>query len=177
MFAGFEQADLNTVCVTLDKLDKIDISGVVMELIEKGFDAEKINTLVEIINNVIENGIDAVLKYNVQQKLVADTKFLIDALNRLTNNKFDIKFDISIVRGQGYYTGTVYEFYTNGFGAFYVVVIGRIFLNLNILVISIRNMSRFYMKNSGALFLRKSYWVFLIKLCIEGSIVFLYAFV
>lgn len=116
LFAGFEQTDLNTVCVTLDKLDKIDISGVVMELIEKGFDAEKINTLVEVINNVVENGIDAVLKYNVQQKLVADTKFLIDALNRLTNNKFDIKFDISIVRGQGYYTGTVYEFYTNGFG-------------------------------------------------------------
>lgn len=116
LFAGFEQADLNTVCVTLDKIDKIDISGVVMELIEKGFAAEKINTLVEAINNVLENGIDAVLNYNVQQKLVEDTKFLINALNKLTNNKFNIKFDISIVRGQGYYTGTVYEFYTNGFG-------------------------------------------------------------
>ena len=42
-------------------------------------------------------------------------KYLINNLNTLTNNKFDIRFDISIVRGQGYYTGPVFEFYTEGF--------------------------------------------------------------
>ena len=107
LFAGFEEKDLNTVCVTLDKLDKIAISGVVMELIEKGFEAEKINTLVEIINDVVENG---------EESVVNDMEFLINTLNTLTNNKFNIVFDISIVRGQGYYTGPVYEFYTEGFG-------------------------------------------------------------
>ena len=116
LVAGFNDADINTVCVTLDKLDKIDISGVVMELIEKGFDAEKINKLVEIINDIVENGLDCVTKYNVDENAVNDMKFLINSLNKLTNNQFDIKFDISIVRGQGYYTGTVYEFYTDGFG-------------------------------------------------------------
>ena len=116
LFAGFEEKDLNTVCVTLDKLDKIAVSGVVMELIEKGFDAEKINKLVDVINDVSENGLTSVIKYGVEQKFADDMIFLINALNTLTNNQFDIKFDISIVRGQGYYTGTVYEFYTDGFG-------------------------------------------------------------
>lgn len=116
LFSGFEVNDLNTVCVTLDKLDKIAVSGVVMELIEKGMEAEKINKLVEVLNDVVENGLDVVSKYGVDLKLVEDMKFLINALNELTNNQFNIKFDISIVRGQGYYTGTVYEFYTEGFG-------------------------------------------------------------
>ena len=43
-----------------------------------------------------------------------------------------ILFDISIVRGQGYYTGTVFEYYTNGFsgaiggGGRYDTMIGKI---------------------------------------------------
>lgn len=115
LYAGFEEKDWNTVCVTLDKLDKIAVSGVVMELIEKGFESEKINKLVEEINDVLENGLDAVSKYGADEKDVKDMKFLVETLNKLTNNKFNIKFDISIVRGQGYYTGPVFEFYTEGF--------------------------------------------------------------
>lgn len=116
LFAGFETAELGSICVTLDKLDKISISGVVMELIEKGFVAEKINKLTEIINDVVENGIDVACKYGVEQNLVNDMKYLISNLKILTNNQFNIVFDVSIVRGQGYYTGPVFEFYTEGFG-------------------------------------------------------------
>ena len=114
--AGFSEEDINTVCVTLDKLDKIAVTGVMMELIEKGFDAEKINKLVDSINNVLENGLSSVLKYGVNSCVVEDLQYLINTLRTLTNNNVNIKFDISIVRGQGYYTGTVYEFYTSGFG-------------------------------------------------------------
>jgi len=130
--AGFEEKDLNTVCVTLDKLDKIAVSGVAMELIEKGFDTEKINTLVDIIADVVENGLDVVEKYGVDANLKTEMEYLINTLNTLTNNQFNIKFDISIVRGQGYYTGIVYEFYTDGFsgaiggGGRYDKMIGKI---------------------------------------------------
>lgn len=115
LFAGFKQEELSTVCVTLDKIDKIAVSGVVMELLDKGFDAEKINILTEEINDVLNNGLDAVRKYGVEDCYVDDMNYLINNLNTLTNNKFDIRFDISIVRGQGYYTGPVFEFYTQGF--------------------------------------------------------------
>ena len=116
LFAGFETEELATVCVTLDKIDKIAVSGVVMELLDKGMEAEKINKLTEEIDDVMANGITAVLKYGVEQKLVDDVCYLINNLNTLTENKFNIVFDISIVRGQGYYTGPIYEFYTEGFG-------------------------------------------------------------
>ncbi len=115
LFAGFNPEEVNTICVTLDKLDKIAVTGVVMELIEKGFNTEKINKLVEEINDVAENGIDAVVKYGVEQNIVDDMNYLINNLNTITGNKFNIRFDISIVRGQGYYTGPVFEFYTEGF--------------------------------------------------------------
>ena len=38
---------------SLDKVDKIGINGMMMELIEKGFDAENINKLVDIVNDII----------------------------------------------------------------------------------------------------------------------------
>lgn len=115
MFAGFKDEDINTVCVTLDKLDKIDVSGVVMELIEKGFDADKINRLTEMINNVSQNGLEVVKNYGVDAVMLDNMQSLIKNLKTLTNNQFNIVYDISIVRGQGYYTGPVYEFYTDGF--------------------------------------------------------------
>jgi len=115
LFAGFNPEDVNTICVTLDKLDKIAISGVVMELLDKGFKAENINTLTEAIDVVLEKGIDAVLNYGVEKKFVDDLKYLIETLNILTNNQFNICFDLTIVRGQGYYTGPVFEFYADGF--------------------------------------------------------------
>ena len=114
--AGFNEEDINTVCVTLDKIDKIAVTGVMMELIEKGFDAEKINKLVDAINDILENGLSSVLKYGVATTVVEDLQYLITTLNALTSKNVEIKFDISIVRGQGYYTGTIYEFYTSGFG-------------------------------------------------------------
>ena len=115
LFAGFKEEDLNTVCVTLDKLDKIDVSGVVMELIEKGFDADKINKLTEMINNVSQNGLEVVNNYGVDINVLENMQSLIQNLKTLTNNQFNVVYDISIVRGQGYYTGAVYEFYTDGF--------------------------------------------------------------
>jgi len=113
--SGFSEENINSVCVTLDKIDKISLTGVMMELVEKGFNAEHINRLIEAINDILANGLSAVLKYGVNSCVVEDMQYLISNLNNLTENVIDIKFDISIVRGQGYYTGTVYEFYTNGF--------------------------------------------------------------
>ncbi len=114
--AGFEPEQINTVCVTLDKIDKISLNGVMMELIEKGFDIAKINTLVDSLNDVLENGIDATIKYGAPQNIIDDVKYLISSLTAMVKPTVKILFDISIVRGQGYYTGTVFEYYTNGFG-------------------------------------------------------------
>ncbi len=116
LFAGFKKEEISSVCITLDKIDKISLTGVTMELIEKGFDTGCINKLIEILDDVLTSGIETTKNYGVDESVIERVKYLIDNLNALTLNKFDIKFDISIVRGQGYYTGTVYEIYTDGFG-------------------------------------------------------------
>lgn len=114
MNAGFSEDDIPAVCITLDKLDKIAITGVMMELVEKGYETDKINKLVDVLNAVLSRGLDCVVEYGVDGKVKDDLSFLIDTLKKL-NKDCDIKFDVSIVRGQGYYTGTVYEIYTEGF--------------------------------------------------------------
>ena len=42
-YAGFSDEDFESVCITLDKLDKVGFDGVKKELLEKGFTEEKID--------------------------------------------------------------------------------------------------------------------------------------
>lgn len=113
--AGFKEEDVSTVCTTLDKIDEITGTGVAMELMSKEFQIENINKLIDIIGDIQNNGLAVVGKYGVDEKILLDIRYLIDNLRAATNNKHTIKFDISIVRGQGYYTGTIFEVFTEGF--------------------------------------------------------------
>lgn len=130
-FAGFEEQDFNTVCVTLDKIDKIQTDGVIAELNEKGFNQEQIKKLTTILDDIKTNRLDVVTNYGTSEQIKNDLNYLLTTLTSLCP-KHKIVFDISIIRGQGYYTGTVYEFYTQGFsgavggGGRYDKMIGKI---------------------------------------------------
>ncbi len=131
-YAGFKDEEINSVCVTLDKIDKISITGVMMELIEKGFDTDNINRLIDALNEILDKGITCLERYDVDIDTINRLSYLINSLDKLTGESCEIKFDISIVRGQGYYTGTVYEIYTDGFtgaivgGGRYDKMVGKI---------------------------------------------------
>jgi histidyl-tRNA synthetase len=68
---------------------------------------------------------------------VADVKYIIDTVTALSNNSFEIAFAPSLVRGQGYYTGTIFEVEAEGYsgacagGGRYDNLIGK-FLNEDI---------------------------------------------
>ena len=49
MGAGFAENECDSVCISLDKLDKIGFDGVKAELIEKGFDSANVGKLIESI--------------------------------------------------------------------------------------------------------------------------------
>ena len=115
LFCGFDNADINSVCITLDKFDKIGIDGVENELLEKGFDATKVSTLIKASSDIKQNGLVKATEYGVPQNIVDEMQYIIDTCNKIIDNGKCV-FDLSIVRGQGYYTGTVYEAYTDGFG-------------------------------------------------------------
>lgn len=112
---GFSADSECDVCVVLDKLDKIGIDGVTAELIERGFDEAKVSALMEKIAKIQESGIESLEGFGVRSEVVDSVKQILSTTNALSGGNYTIKFDISIVRGQGYYTGAVYEFYMEGF--------------------------------------------------------------
>ena len=110
-FVGFGKEDINDVCIIVDKLEKIGTNGVQKELEEKGFASEKIQRLVGALADIQQKGLSCVTKFGASPDDVTELQNLIDAVKPFMPAGYDICFDISIVRGQGYYTGAVFEMY------------------------------------------------------------------
>lgn len=108
---GFDEEQLASVCISFDKLDKIGPEGVSEELHAKGFDSAAINRLREITQTP--------LSIEKVKEICGDTaegvETVINAVEKLSGGDYKIRFDISLVRGQGYYTGTVFEIVSDKF--------------------------------------------------------------
>ena len=105
---GFEEGQLDSVCISFDKLDKIGVEGVIAELTEKGFAASAI----ENFSKVLEKRpftLDMMPELCEDASAAENLKYIVDTVKSVNNGTFDVEFDISLVRGQGYYTGTVFE--------------------------------------------------------------------
>ena len=108
MDCGFEESQLDSVCITFDKMDKIGLEGVKNELEEKEFAEAAIAKFTGFLANVSnpqEISLESV-KDILVDKAPAD---IMKSVNELCNGEFNVVFDLSLVRGQGYYTGTVFE--------------------------------------------------------------------
>ncbi len=114
--AGFKVDDEKEVCVSLDKFDKIGVDGVEKELIEKGYSKNSIATLLNSVAKIKQSKAfdKELVSLGVRRDVVADIVTIINSVNQLGTKGFKAEFDISIVRGQNYYTGPVYEFYIEG---------------------------------------------------------------
>ena len=105
---GFKSEELDSVCITFDKMDKIGLSGVKEELTDKGFDCEAVERFVKFLSDgdfTLET-IGDMLEDNTPAKSLSH---IISIVKELSGARFDVVFDLSLVRGQGYYTGTVFE--------------------------------------------------------------------
>jgi histidyl-tRNA synthetase len=95
---GVAKADLSQAMIIIDKLDKIEVSGVVAELTEKlGSDiANKAQQWFESMDNSV---IPEILK---------------DLFEAVGTSR--LRFDPTLVRGMGYYTGSIFEIEHPGSG-------------------------------------------------------------
>ncbi|MBR4270726.1 MAG: ATP phosphoribosyltransferase regulatory subunit [Clostridia bacterium] len=117
--AGFKPEEEKEVCISLDKLDKIGVDGVKAELSEKGYSKSAIEKLMKCVADIQNNPTKALpmlADLGVRAEVVNELKTVLDSVNKLATRGFKAVFDISIVRGQNYYTGLVYEFYLEGMG-------------------------------------------------------------
>ena len=99
----------STITSSVDKLDKHDWTYIRNEMIQKGLDDNIINSLENFFNKAINlNDLEDLLKSkNGNIVGIDEIKRLIDYLHTYEINSFI--FDISLVRGLDYYTGTIFE--------------------------------------------------------------------
>ena len=134
-YAGFQETDQEKLAIIFDKQDKIGIDGVKNELEECGFPASSIEKFI----GLFESGsldLDSVAAV-CGGEYVTDLKYIMDTVKAVSHDSFPIIFTPSLVRGQGYYTGTIFEVEAEGYsgavagGGRYDNLIGK-FLNEDI---------------------------------------------
>ncbi len=110
---GFAEADLPSVCISFDKLDKIGVEGVLAELAEKQFAQSAIDAFADVLSS-LPLSIDDVAA-RIGSEVTAGLAGIIENASALSDGGYTVEFDISLVRGQGYYTGTVFEIRSDKF--------------------------------------------------------------
>ena len=112
MDCGFEESQLDSVCITFDKMDKVGLEGVRKELEDKEFDkaaVDKFTDFLSGVDNPQQITLESVKDILVDKAPAESLEYIMNSVNALCNGEFDVVFDLSLVRGQGYYTGTVFE--------------------------------------------------------------------
>lgn len=134
-YCGFSQDSNESLAITFDKMDKIGLEGVKSELISKKFNTDAIDKFISLFDNG-ELTIDKVSSI-IEGDAIENVKYIIDTVNSVTDGEFAVEFTPSLVRGQGYYTGTIFEVEAKGYsgavagGGRYDNLIGK-FLNESI---------------------------------------------
>ena len=105
---GFQEDQLDSVCISFDKLNKIQAAGVEKELTEKGFDSKVIADFMVLLGNAPFT-LDYVRTICDNTEYIDTLSNIIDTSNRLSGGKYTVEYDMNLVRSQGYYTGTVFE--------------------------------------------------------------------
>ena len=119
LFAGYSEDNISNVFIILDKMDKIGLDGVRKELTElDGADkCEKYLNLFDGLSN------DSKALVSLKESLAGFIEDgVLDSLSDIMNtvldvkeNDFSLEFDPTLVRGMGYYTGTIFEVSMEGF--------------------------------------------------------------
>ena len=105
---GFAEDQLDSVCISFDKMDKIGADGVKKELTEKGFAESAVQALDEFLR-AGDFSLDTVAAKVDDEALTADLRYVIAVSEKIAGDRYGIAYAPSLVRGQGYYTGMVFE--------------------------------------------------------------------
>ena len=121
MDCGFEESQLDSVCITFDKMDKIGLEGVAAELKENGYAEESVEKYLQLFKE-ITNDVAGVrsCKEKLEGFLPAEAadslEMIITSVESAKEAEFRMFFDPTLVRGMSYYTGTIFEISMDEFG-------------------------------------------------------------
>lgn len=120
-YAGFAVEDYDSVFITLDKMDKIGMDGVREELIKEGFSEAACEKYLELFASVQGKAdgvryIEELLGDYLEKEVMDSFAEIISSVNANKADTFTLVFDPTLVRGMGYYTGTIFEIAMPEFG-------------------------------------------------------------
>ncbi|MEP7292739.1 MAG: histidine--tRNA ligase, partial [Chloroflexota bacterium] len=114
-YAGLEGEALGSLYRSIDKFDKIGADGVREELITRGIPAEVVTRMMELItarHPGLEqlDYVEEVLHHlPAAQEAIGELRSLSDYLSDAGVSLQNYEFDLTMVRGLGYYTGPIFE--------------------------------------------------------------------
>lgn len=104
--AGVAEEMMDTVCVTLDKWDKIGADGVMDELAGKDIAP----AVIEKLRTALSGGtLESIKNFCSETEALERLEKLIADAEGAAHGQYSVVYDPLLVRGQGYYTGTVFE--------------------------------------------------------------------
>ena len=125
-FAGFPEDKTDSVFITLDKMDKVGVVGVRAELLND-FDEGIVDRYLSMFEGLDKDdpvkSLDLILEKmgdkasDEAKAAVSDLKDIISGVDLNKEAEFKMVFDPTLVRGMGYYTGTIFEVAMPRFGA------------------------------------------------------------
>jgi histidyl-tRNA synthetase len=115
---GFDPARFESVFIELDKLDKIGLDGVVRELSGAGHAPEAIAALKDLLLMTSQQNdeLDSLATATQADKEAVDgLKTILSVIAEQAQGRYQIKFEPTLVRGMGYYTGPIFEIKCPGY--------------------------------------------------------------
>ena len=121
VYSGFPEEDIEKVFITVDKMDKIGVDGVKAELVENGYSEETADKYLELMGQVTNDAdgvrrMGEILSGVLEDGAAENLAEIKDTVMSVSGGGFGLKFDPTLVRGMGYYTGTIFEVAMEGFG-------------------------------------------------------------
>ena len=120
-YSGFKEEDYDEVFIVLDKMDKIGPEGVEAELIEMGYTRESVKTYLSLFDEAASD-VSGVryLKEKLGDYLSDETadglELIMSSVEAAKECDFKLQITPTLVRGQSYYTGTIFEVTMDDFG-------------------------------------------------------------
>ena len=121
VYSGFPEEDIDKVFITVDKMDKIGTDGVKAELVENGYSEAMADKYLELMGQVTADAagvrkMGEILSGILEDGAAENLAQIMDTVTAVSTGEFGLLFDPTLVRGMGYYTGTIFEVSMEGFG-------------------------------------------------------------
>ncbi len=110
---GFPEEKLENVFIILDKLDKIGVEGVKAELLAEGLEEGAVNAYTAFFEKEMGSSVSEFCGFLSEEFLSPEVAKGLDTIlscvRKTLPEEANLKFDPTLVRGMGYYTGTIFE--------------------------------------------------------------------